>query len=48
MFQDIRRKGATRNFTTKYNEKEHGPLRLYYRFMTNFKDVNKQVSSEIC
>lgn len=43
MFRDIRQKGVTRNYTTKYNEKEHGPLRLYYRFQTNFKAVNQQV-----
>jgi hypothetical protein len=43
LFQDIRRKGATRNFNTKYDEKGHGPLKDAYDAQTNFKDVGPQV-----
>jgi len=44
MFQDIRNKGATRNYNTKPSEKANGPLKKYYQRHTNFKDVAKQVS----
>lgn len=43
MFHDIRQKGATRNYNTKPNEKANGPLKKYYQFRTNFKNVAPQV-----
>lgn len=43
MFQDILRKGATRNFNTKVNEKGHGPIKDWYKYQTNFKNVDDQV-----
>lgn len=43
LFDDIRDKGATRNYNTKPNEKLHGPLKTIYRERTNFKDVAEQV-----
>ncbi|PPQ74821.1 hypothetical protein CVT26_005455 [Gymnopilus dilepis] len=43
MFQDILDKGATRNFSTKPNEKANGPYKKYYQRHTNFKDVAGQV-----
>lgn len=46
-FDDITRKGVTRNSNTKPNEKMHGPIRQAYLLMTNFRDVGEQVSLEI-
>lgn len=43
IFEDVVGKGATRNYTTKPNEKLHGPLKNAYRDQTNFKDVATQV-----
>lgn len=43
LFQDIVRKGATRNYNTKPSEKANGPLKKYYQRHTNFKNVAKQV-----
>ncbi|KAF9536999.1 hypothetical protein CPC08DRAFT_590148, partial [Agrocybe pediades] len=43
MFEDILRKGATRNYNTKINEKRHAPLKKYYRNQVNFKDVGAQI-----
>lgn len=43
VFQDILRKGATRVFSTKPNEKAHSPLKSFYQLMTNFKDFGRQV-----
>ena len=43
MFDDIRNKGATRNYNTKPSEKANGPLKKYYQRHTNFKDVAKRV-----
>ncbi len=42
-FNDIRKKGVTRNYNTKPNEKLHGPLKDTYRLRTNFKNVAQQV-----
>ena len=42
-FADIRAKGVTRNFNTKPNEQMHGPLKIAYKFRTNFKNVEDQV-----
>lgn len=40
---DIEAKGVTRNYSTKPNEKCHGPLKEAYQQRTNFKDVAPQV-----
>lgn len=48
IFDDVRGKGATRNYNTKPNEKLHGPLKDVYRDQTNFKDVATQVSFQLC
>ncbi|KAH9001796.1 hypothetical protein EDB86DRAFT_2747365, partial [Lactarius hatsudake] len=42
-FDDIKAKGATRNYNTKLNEKLHGPLKKAYLRQTNFKDIAPQV-----
>ncbi|KAH9958642.1 hypothetical protein BJV74DRAFT_789266, partial [Russula compacta] len=42
-FDDIKQKGATRNYNMKPNEKLHGPLKKTYKMHTNFKDVGPQV-----
>ncbi|KAG2741161.1 hypothetical protein P692DRAFT_201727134 [Suillus brevipes Sb2] len=42
-FSDIRAKGASRNFSTRPNEKQHGPLKRAYLRQTNRKDVANQV-----
>lgn len=47
IFDDVRGKGATRNYNTKPNEKLHGPLKDAYRDQTNFKDVATQVSFQL-
>ncbi|KAJ7687097.1 hypothetical protein B0H17DRAFT_1302090 [Mycena rosella] len=43
-FDDIEKKGATRNFGTKPSEAMHGPIRQTYSRLTNFKDVTPQAS----
>ncbi|KAF9537471.1 hypothetical protein CPC08DRAFT_651734 [Agrocybe pediades] len=43
MFDDILRKGVTRNFNSKINEKRHSPLKKYYSQQVNFKDVGAQI-----
>ncbi|KAF8142339.1 hypothetical protein K438DRAFT_1635779, partial [Mycena galopus ATCC 62051] len=43
LFDDIERKGVTRNFTTKIDESMHGPVRAAYLRQTNFKNVQPQV-----
>jgi hypothetical protein len=43
IFSDILRKGVTRNYNTKPNEKLNGPLKKYYQRHTNFKNVAPQV-----
>jgi hypothetical protein len=42
-FDDIKAKGASRNYNTKPNEKLHGPLKKLYSMRTNFKNVAEQV-----
>ncbi|KAI6037084.1 hypothetical protein BKA83DRAFT_4040758, partial [Pisolithus microcarpus] len=42
-FDDIEAKGVTRNFSTKPNEKMHGPLKEKYQRCTNFKNVTDQI-----
>ncbi|KAG2151772.1 hypothetical protein BD769DRAFT_1623523 [Suillus cothurnatus] len=41
--RDIRRKGAARNYSTRPNEKLHGPLKDTYHDRTNRKDVATQI-----
>ncbi|KAJ6623311.1 hypothetical protein B0H10DRAFT_2162561 [Mycena sp. CBHHK59/15] len=43
IFDDIDRKGATRNFGTKIDESMHGPARAAYLRQTNFKGVAAQI-----
>ena len=42
-FDDIKAKGASRNYNTKPNEKLHGPLKKAFARQTNFKNVEFQV-----
>lgn len=42
-FSDIRAKGASCNFSTRPNKKQHGPLKRAYLRQTNRKDVANQV-----
>ncbi|KAG2750980.1 hypothetical protein P692DRAFT_201710246, partial [Suillus brevipes Sb2] len=41
--QDIRMKGATRNYSTRPNEKLHSPLKEAYERQSNGKDVADQI-----
>ncbi|KAG1874443.1 hypothetical protein F4604DRAFT_1880894 [Suillus subluteus] len=41
--RDIRRKGVARNFSTRPNEKMHGPLKDTYHHRMNGKDVATQI-----
>ncbi|KAG1849526.1 hypothetical protein F4604DRAFT_1883786 [Suillus subluteus] len=43
IFDDIKAKGATRNYNTKPNEKMHGSLKDSYLLRTNFRDVAEQI-----
>ncbi|KAF8207444.1 hypothetical protein K438DRAFT_1904651 [Mycena galopus ATCC 62051] len=43
LFDDIERKGVTKNFTTKIDESMHGPVRAAYLQQTNFKNVQPQI-----
>ncbi|KAJ7360797.1 hypothetical protein DFH08DRAFT_921182 [Mycena albidolilacea] len=43
LFDDIERKGVTRNFNTKISEPLHRPLRDAYHNQTNFKNVQPQI-----
>lgn len=45
---DIESKGVARNYSTRPNEKLHGPLKLAYLSQSNGKDVAKQVCALIC
>ncbi|KAG1800758.1 uncharacterized protein HD556DRAFT_1430154 [Suillus plorans] len=42
-FPDIRAKGAARNFSTRPNKKQHGPLKRAYLCQMNRKDVANQL-----
>ena len=44
--RDIRRKGVARNYSTRPNEKLHGPLKDAYHHQTNGKDIAPQVRSQ--
>ncbi|KAJ7351162.1 hypothetical protein DFH08DRAFT_992342, partial [Mycena albidolilacea] len=43
LFNDIERKGVTRNYNTKISEPMHRPLRDAYHNQTNFKNVQPQI-----
>ncbi|KAJ6552133.1 hypothetical protein DFH09DRAFT_1248753 [Mycena vulgaris] len=43
IFDDIEKKGASRNFGTKTRESLHGAIRNTYHRLTNFKDVTPQL-----
>ncbi|KAG1883635.1 hypothetical protein F4604DRAFT_1920145 [Suillus subluteus] len=43
VFTDIREKGAARNFSTRPNEKQHGPIKCAYKLQTNGKDIANQI-----
>ncbi|KAI6095746.1 hypothetical protein EV401DRAFT_2062414 [Pisolithus croceorrhizus] len=43
VFDDIKAKGVTWNFSTKPNEKMHGPLKEKYQRCTNFQNVAEQI-----
>ncbi|KAF9019316.1 hypothetical protein BDP27DRAFT_1439933 [Rhodocollybia butyracea] len=43
LYDDIQSKGVLRGFSTKPNEKVHGPLRKIYHDRTNFKNVAEQI-----
>ena len=43
VYEDIRRKGVTKNYNTKYSESMHGPLKVSYQLRSNFKDSQAQV-----
>ncbi|KAG1819402.1 hypothetical protein DFJ58DRAFT_720208 [Suillus subalutaceus] len=45
IFSDIRAKGAARNFSTRPNEKHHGPIKRAYKLQTNGKDIANQSSA---
>lgn len=45
LFDDIVNKGVARNFSTKPNERMHGPIRKSYLRRTNFKNFGDQVSN---
>ncbi|KAJ3556868.1 hypothetical protein NM688_g1786 [Phlebia brevispora] len=42
--RDIRKKGVTRNYNTKPNEKLHGRLKDAYQNQTNYKEVKSQIA----
>ncbi|KAK7049204.1 hypothetical protein VNI00_005805 [Paramarasmius palmivorus] len=43
LFDDIQKKGALRNFSTRPFEKKHGPIRVIYQRRTNFKNIAPQI-----
>ncbi|KJA13371.1 hypothetical protein HYPSUDRAFT_151670 [Hypholoma sublateritium FD-334 SS-4] len=43
MFDDIEKKGVTRNFNSKPNESAHRPLKKFYMHHTNFKNIDSQI-----
>ncbi|KAJ3509195.1 hypothetical protein NLJ89_g5347 [Agrocybe chaxingu] len=42
-YDDVLAKGATRNYNTKYDERDHGPLKDSYQLRSNFRDYNEQI-----
>ncbi|KAG0704425.1 hypothetical protein DFH29DRAFT_981528 [Suillus ampliporus] len=47
VFDDIEVKGVSRNYSTKPNEKMHGPLKDAYQDHTNFKNFAEQETNEV-
>ncbi|KAG0708008.1 hypothetical protein DFH29DRAFT_979597 [Suillus ampliporus] len=43
VFTDIMEKGAARNFSTRPNKKQHGPIKRAYKLQTNGKDTANQI-----
>ncbi|KAG2129743.1 hypothetical protein DEU56DRAFT_872433 [Suillus clintonianus] len=43
IFDDIMAKGAARNFSTRPNEKQHGPIKKWYLRQTNRKNIADQI-----
>ncbi|KAG1907618.1 uncharacterized protein F5891DRAFT_938880, partial [Suillus fuscotomentosus] len=43
IFDDIKAKGASRNYNTKPNEQMHGPMKDWYLNQTNFKNIAEQI-----
>ncbi|KAJ7184441.1 hypothetical protein C8R46DRAFT_1064066 [Mycena filopes] len=43
-FDDVERKGASRNYATKPSESMHGTIRDTYHRLTNFKDITPQLA----
>ncbi|KAG1879315.1 hypothetical protein C8R48DRAFT_744923 [Suillus tomentosus] len=43
LFNDIKAKGASRNYNTKPNKQMHRPLKDWYQERTNFKDFAEQI-----
>ncbi|KNZ75005.1 hypothetical protein J132_05340 [Termitomyces sp. J132] len=43
LFSNIIRKGVSQNYSTKPNEKMHGPIKYSYLHCSNFKDFLKQI-----
>jgi hypothetical protein len=44
LFGDIIAKGVTRNYNSKISESFHGPFRWAFVNITNYRDVDEQVS----
>ncbi|TEB18351.1 hypothetical protein FA13DRAFT_1822013 [Coprinellus micaceus] len=42
MIRDILAKGATRNYNTKPDESMHRCLKMFYQFLSNFRDIDSQ------
>ncbi|KAG2146329.1 hypothetical protein DEU56DRAFT_870107 [Suillus clintonianus] len=43
IFDDIMAKGTARNFSTRPNEKQHGPIKKWYLRQTNRKNIADQI-----
>jgi hypothetical protein len=43
VFDDILKKGVTRNYNTKINENLHGPIKDIYEHIGNGKNVDEKV-----
>ncbi|KAG1731088.1 uncharacterized protein EDB91DRAFT_1085205 [Suillus paluster] len=43
IFNNIIAKGAARNFSTQPNKKQHGPIKCWYLWQTNHKDIANQI-----
>ncbi|KAG1898174.1 uncharacterized protein F5891DRAFT_1129601 [Suillus fuscotomentosus] len=43
IFNNIMAKGTARNVSTRPNEKQHGPIKCWYLWQTNHKDITNQI-----